>query len=502
MEISLFGGRATLKWGNAPTSRGGTGGYDSPNDSSLHKARANTMLDASHVMSDANWQKMIADSRFIFRLPLVIASAKAKAQMVCSGKMRPLYAGSDHEWGKRAQELLHANAANVDVRGFNYNFHGNYERVVLALIRDGAIYRLNVSGKDSFPLSQWFEAHRIGSRGLREVKADGPYKGMEIVGGHIISKTGRTVAYQVLGNVPADDTIIPARFMQCITSPATPTEIRGWPELAPAVETFWSAREFKQREQIKQVLASSLSIVESTPSGLPSSGPNSTTTVGTDADGNALKVKQDSFFPGLIRFIQSGRGKIEIPKTDTPSMDTQAFLQTLQQEAVAGMGWRIEHITNTGGSSAANHAVAAQINGIAAHTFDFVSRYAVSEIQWRVASHIARGDLTASDDWWRWNLLQPRKYSPNPSRATMQKLKEYELGLCSGEAYAMEINGELIDDVITQRARELQAEDVIIDQTGVDPLDLYNTTRFDRRMTRAGIVKAAEQDLANQDQQQ
>lgn len=486
-------GRIAIKFGNYLTGSSDSGVYDSPNDNNGRKARGRLNRDFSEMLSDSTWVKMIEDCRFIARLPLASATLNEKSRLITSGGFKPIYTGTDKDWGNKATQLLHRNRQNVDVRGFANSFCANYERACIGQSRDGAIYRLNVSGKNGFPLSQWLEAHRIGSRGKKLV-SEGPYAGLRLVNGHVLSPTGRTVAYNVLGNTMMEDQIIPARFITCITNPRSPSEVRSWPELAPAVLTLWDVAEFRQYEAMKQKIASSITAVEETPTGM-AAGPQKKRPAQSGTADQYQTLSDESIVGGLWRYVKKGAGNLIFPKTDTPSIDTREFTKELEMQAVVGMGFRVDYFDNTGKNSAANHAAAAQINNIVAYGFTQIMPYALAEIHWRISSHIARGDLEPNDTWMEWSFLPPLKYTPNPSRTTALKLKEYEYGLISEDDYTMEIYGMPAREVALRRANYLLQEDEILASTQVDPMDFYNKNRFDRRMRQREVNRIAEQDL-------
>jgi hypothetical protein len=208
-----------------------------------------------------------------------------------------------------------------------------------------------------FPQVQVVPAHRIGSRSGEDVVTDGKYKGLTIIDGVIINKTGRPIAYRILGDTKDDDYDLSAQSSQLLFEPEWCDQYRGISRVARPLADFMDQQDIDDFLKQGVKLASQLGIIHHTETGQPATDSNIVgleETIGGSVSEAPPRPPVEVLDDVGIIYAKAGAGeKIESLKDERPSQNTQAFVERIQRRALFSIGWPIELLdpSKVGGAS-------------------------------------------------------------------------------------------------------------------------------------------------------
>jgi len=358
--------------------------------------------------------------------------------MLAAAGIQQQFDGVDEKWGTPAENWLYSHDRICDLRGRPYDMAALREIIIVSWLRDGDCGILLTENADGYPLFQVIPGHRIGSRGETKVAA-GQYGGMTITDGVIVNDYGRPVAYRILGDEASMDRDIPAESFVLCYIPQWADQLRGVSPLAVSIIDFQDVSESRRLELISQKVFAGMSLLVHTESGGPESTANLTTrwgSGGTASDGSVstdgVPISTDEIIPGEMRFVRAGSGaKIEPIVNDRPTMNQQAFKETIVRQAIAGLGWSVDFsLDPTKAGGAQMRVVVEKINRKLANIRTRLLFPLLRTLDgYRISKAIKLGLLPHSEEWFHWDYIPPAELTADKKYDSDVAIHEYKAGI-------------------------------------------------------------------------
>ena len=463
---------------------GGGAIYESTQDTRYRQYRAHSDFDMATMLSKQKHSAMVSDARALYMtFPLVHGAITQKAEYVSSSGWVPQFDGKDNEWGRKAEQILIAANRIADVRGPLFSFSKNFEIGSALWDVDGEWYIILAESKEGFPVFQFLEAHRVGTRlfGTRtskkaKVSGDrvvdgGTFDGARILNGIIYNGQGREIAYRVLGSSPEMDRDIPATDMYRAANPRWFSEGRGIPNLAYAVLDLWDIKETRYFERIAQKMNSALALTEDNEGGFADANPlGGQSNVGIDESKPSIQV--ESFEGGMIRYYKANSGAgIKTHTSDRPSDQWLNFDKQIIQSAMYGMGWRIEMLDLSTLRGAPVRGFQDNINKTIHARFNALAPIAKRCALYQVAKLIKRGDLPEHPEWDKWTFTPPADFTVDASKQSQTDRENIRGGLDT-HVDAIRRRGEDPENQLRKQARFIQLRNQIAAEHKIEPKEL------------------------------
>jgi hypothetical protein len=290
---------------------------------------------------------------------------------------------------------------------------------------------------------QPIEAQRVGCRGDDAIVksgsahsfirgADGalerigtPYAGLKIASGIIYSDGGGEVAYRVLGakDDGSEDVDVSAQDMVYIAAPRWYSEGRPLPEIAVSSLALQDIHLARQAQLTKHLHSSRLIALRKTESGTPAANRLRDPTASRTPNGTDTGLVEE----GQLTYLKH-KDEMTPWDTKTPGGEWMDFDDKTVASALHGIRWRIEMLDPSGLKGANTRGFADQINTLIMEDFDALTPAILRVRRWQIAKLIKRGDLPASDQWWKWGVTPPPEFSPDPGRAITSELEAVRSG--------------------------------------------------------------------------
>jgi len=270
--------------------------------------------------------------------PVLAAATGQKAGHAIGRAWEPEFRGKAIEWGEKATDwLLNEWYAVCDVRGENFDFKTDFFMGSEAIDRDGNFVVLLTESETGYPQIQLLSVGRIGVRGNESIVTAGTYKGLRIECGVIQSKTGRPVAYRVLGSSQELDQDISARDLIVKFDPRWPNQLLGFPSYTGSIPLLRDNQQSHAWEMLAQLNASSMVMMEHNEAGgLAEDAPEN---LGRESTANSATTLE-SRYGGAIRYAKAGTGaKIDFLKNDRPGEQWTSLQDRGIRMALGEMGW-------------------------------------------------------------------------------------------------------------------------------------------------------------------
>lgn len=411
-----------------------------------------------------------SDARYIHSaFPLVSGATRQRAQYVSASRWRPQFVGADAGWGKDAEALLTEANKLCDWRGTSYPFEKIWQIGCELWDTDGDWFFLLSSTEEGYPMFQCLEAHRIGQRENGETLVkEGPYKGARIQSGVIYNRVGTEVAYRVLGPTKDDDEDISARDLVRVASPRWFSEGRSLPSIAYSILDWYSISATRKAEQSAQLVNSMLTLIETNETGRRDLAREHVSGERTTDAGDPTGVIEK----GLIRYVKSGKGKVEAFESNRPSDGWQKFDRTIIAGAFFGMDWRIEMMDLSLLGGAGVRGFQDNINTSILSRFLDLKPFALRATRYQVAKFIQRGDLKENADWWKFDFTAPPEFSVDPTRNVTSDIEALRAGIESEDNVIRRYFGTDPESFYRTRARTLKLKQRIAAEEGVEVADL------------------------------
>ena len=444
--------------------------------------------DMATLLSRQKHKMIINDGRWIREaFPIVGGSVEQKADYVSAAGWLPEFSGKDRAWGERAQEKLHLALDIADVRGPLFDWTDLWWTACCSLDVDGSVFPILSQTETGFPKVQFLEAHRVGQRnsirivgatdaytyinatdGGTPVKVYGAFVGKKIINGIIYDNAGAELAYRVLGETPDEDRDIPARDQLHVTHPRWFSDGRPFPAIAYSALDIYDIKEGRELERIKQKVQSSLTVIESNETGAPpaippmGSGP-------APAAADTTEPTTQMMMAGLVRYIRSGGGKLDMSQSMGPADGWRAYDRIIIAGALFGMGWRAEMLDLSLLGGAGVRGFQDNINTVILARHRRLARYCLRVVRFFMAKLIQRGDIEASADWDKWTIPPPPEFNVDASRAMQQDRDNIRFGLDSHPSTIRRSLGINYQRVLREQAEYVKRKKEIAEEFGLQP---------------------------------
>jgi capsid protein len=427
--------------------------------------------DFEKLIPDLDRQFIVSGSRLLFEnygpwsAPIV-----QKADNVIGRAWNPTFWGEDREWGKLAVNWL-ANQwyGNCDVKGRAWDFKTNLWLDSVAIDRDGDFIIYLTKAASGYPLTQRISVNRIGQRNTSvtsqgksgySIVQDGPYKGLRISHGVIRDKFNRAIAYRILGDTVAEDVDLDASRCIHVFDPRWHDQVRGIPAGTAAIKSIYGSMTATEREQLNQLIRSSIALIEYNETG----GPDLTdpsVEAGTDATSNApASPTIESLAGGMIKYFRSNSGgKMEAVDNNTPGDMWENFQDRAVRQQSTAFNWPYELYWKSGGvNSALVRNIQERARASVEDRQDTIKSPALFQIRYAVAVAMNIGILPRPKkpaDWWKIGFVMPRKFSIDPGRDAAQRREDYKIGLRNRTGIISEEGGGDIEAFDNERISEV-----------------------------------------------
>lgn len=444
--------------------------------------------DIAKLLSREKYRMLLCDARYIAEtFPLIAGMIRQKKEYVSAAGWLPEFTGADEAWGERVTQKIHDALNFLDVRGL-FDFTDAYETACGLCDIDGGVFELFTRTETGFPQSQFLEAHRIGSRASSSgivgpddaytvmtdgTQARGVYAGLRIINGIIYSPAGREVAYRILGATPADDRDVSARDMQHICEPIWFSEGRPFPSIACAILDWYDVKESREFQRIKQKANSAVIATESNANGeAPPDTPGPEGNITARAKPTDGGPTYQVLAGGLIRYLKSGEGKLDVHTANDPSEGWRAFDQAIVGGAFYGAGWHIGMMDAAVLGRSATYAVQDWINTTIVRRHARLKSFALRSALRVISTLIDRGDIPGNAEWYKWDIPAPPEFSVDSGRAQQADRDNTTFGLDSEPAVIRRTFGRNYKSVLRERARFARDRNAIATEFGLKPEEL------------------------------
>jgi capsid protein len=410
-----------------------------------------------------DWYVLVSDSRKLFcNLGPAKGAICDKATYSVGRAWNAEFTGSNKEWGRKAEKWVNEEwYPMADVRGAPFDFKTDLYITSVATDRDGESYILFTESEDGWPQIQLIPATMIGCRNLNgTILQTGPYKGLRMMQGIIVNKSGRAVAYRVLGATPDEDRDYSARDMIQVFDPEWADQLRGFPVFTHAILDLKDLRTVQGYEKAATALASSIGLIEKNELGAPD--PNDPALM--LRRGRPSDVNNGAQFPDVVTqdvvgarvmYYRSNSGSgIETLKNDRPGPNWEAFMDRLIRNACVGAGWPFELTWDASKLGGANvRMLVMRAMRSVEDRQDLLRPVARRVVGYAVAKAIKNGILPPNDEWYSWGFGLPARMTVDYGRDGNSVREDYKLGLRNlGEILAEE--GKPLAQHIAARAAE------------------------------------------------
>lgn len=309
-------------------------------------------------VSYTDWRTLLSASRRLWANYDVLKGATGQKAMHSIGRAwEPTFLGDDKDWGDVATKWLRDEWYSVcDVRGEIYDFKTSLFLDSISIDRDGDVAVLFTSTDTGYPQLQHIPANRIGQRQWTEqivsndvasdvTNADGTvtqvmglYQGLRMRLGTISNHFGRTVAYRILGSLPADDRDVSARDVIIRYDPEWHDQCRGFPAFTGSINFLRDNFQSHAWEHQAQLMRSAIGLVEWNESGTADPMDPGSVLGGTGVGTSTFT--QEKFDGGMLRYFKAGGGnKLEAFKSDRPGQEWDSFQDRVIRIALLGINW-------------------------------------------------------------------------------------------------------------------------------------------------------------------
>ncbi len=398
----------------------------------------NTTNTIAKEINDYDRLTLLSDSRKLYcNLGPVTGAIDDKATYSVGRAWNAKFTGADKEWGKLAEQWVNEIWYPVaDARGSNYDFKSGLLVSSISIDRDGEIFIYLTEGKDGFPLIQLFPAHMVGQRDHQDGDrlTSGRYTGLKMIQGVIVNDMGRPVAYNVLGETPAEDEQISARDLIQIFDPKWADQVRGFPAFMHALLDLRDVRTIQGYEKIAAQMMASIGLIEHNETGAPDAGdPMNLLTKQNNYLGPAMQpqVVTQGFDGGTAHFFRAGTGsKLETVKNDRPGAAVDAFMDRLIRNACVGAGWPFELTWDASKLGGANVRLLIAKAMRAVEDRQDLLRLPVKRIVgYAVAKAIKQGYLPPNPEWYKWRFTMPARMTADYGREAAADLNDLAAGV-------------------------------------------------------------------------
>lgn len=422
--------------------------------------------------------------------PIVHSAIQRKNEWVCATAWKPLYRGSDPEWGKLATNYLNSVAyPNVYVGGSAMTFN----RLLLTISNQidvlGDVLTAFAINPDGIAQIELYPSTMVGSRDYgKTTVTTGRYQSATIDDGVITNRRGKPIAYRLLSDKAEDDYDVSARDAQLIYEPSE-ISVRGISILAPGLLTALTTEEISAALTQMCHTEAKRQLIVSTESGNGDAFADSSNPMSDGIDDSNNSTVDVAFTPntidlGDVSFINAKSGeKIESLKSDRPHANAQEWIRYLTEAVVYDAQWALPLISPEKLNGANLKMIESQLQQTIAVRQQTLKRVTTAYTLFALAVAMENGDLPklSSDDWRKWDWSMPPMFVINGTEAE--------------DIAAWTAGTETLDSIVSRygsTATEIRTQRVIESKDAIDKaneLVAYSkgSLSFERALTIVGI---------------
>lgn len=376
-----------------------------------------------------------------------------KAMYSVGRHWQPKYLGEDTAYGAVAVPWLLENWYPIcNVLGPEFDLITSLNLMSIHLDVFGEVFVYLTETPDGYPQIQLIPCYRvdqprqsgaINSKGqLTGVCFRGLFAGCQMVSGVVKNPQGRAIAYHVLGNTEAEDTLVSADdLLRLRELDLGVDETRATPTMSHGINQGRSILSLLENEQEFLEAATRIALIESNDLGGvdlndPQNGlavrPAPPTGVGEGEDGapnnaTAPVYAEEWNQTAQTRYFKSkSGGSVAAFQFNRPAKEWGEFISKLSRFLVDSI-WPYQLIDKEAElGSAMARGVIARANRLVYDRQDLLGRVAKRVIQYAVAKGSKLGRIPQSDNWYQWGFTYPARITVDFGRDVKSELLEVE----------------------------------------------------------------------------
>jgi capsid protein len=452
---------------------GGAQMYEAAKESRYYSIVDNLNFDQDEMLDLADLDTLRSCAREVYSNFAPVAGAiHEKASTAVGQHWIPIHKGADERYGKQATQWLRQYYKICDVRGEPYTFLNNLQTASITLDRDGEFFVMPIVTANGWPMIQFLEGHRVGSRYGMEYKDR--FNGAEFCNGIWRTDNGRAIAYNVLGRKPTDDRVVMADRIWHFYDPHWFSQGRGVPRIVQGLLDWRDVKRFRENEKTAANIFSSLTIVQKNAQG---KADLTKEYFSQDDDGTQpitneeKKLTIEEYLRGSVRYIRAnGNDDIQSFKYDRPPTQVVTFMDAIMRGAFSGMDWPFEQAYDMRGTGTAQvRAITNKCQRSINRRQLLLHNLATKITTFALAVANRRDDIFTTKipvDWWKWDFATPPKMTADAYRDAAQDREDYKIGFATlSEIYGK--RGLWWVDHIDQRFDEELRIDAKVKETGI-----------------------------------
>jgi capsid protein len=410
---------------------------------------------------------------------MVNAAIDQKSMLSVGMAMRPIFTGADREWGKKAEAVLldWFQIAYLDGKTW-------WEGLRLestAIDREGDLLTILTTTQNGYPQLQQVPWHQIGARTDEGIISSGPYRGLRLYNGVILSKNNRAIAYRVLGEAAdgSEDRDIPAQSCMLTMDPREVDQVRGISAFAPAIRDLLSLKDLGDDIQSASRMAAKIGLLVTNQQGMADASDafNALSENNIPNCGQGLRITPMA--GGRIEYLTANAGEsIDQIDAKIPTEAQDRLQERLIRNALLAAQWPPEFgwdMSKLGGASA--RIVLEQVNRVTSERHAYLSAFCKRRCAYAVAKFIELGILpkyTGADadrgGAYQFRFTEPARLTADAGYANRDAIEAYRAGMRS------------MTDILASGSKTLEEH---LDEVEREELEIK------MRMQRSGLTRDA-----------
>ena len=428
------------------------------NRSSLRSPQWNNWDNSIEKLIPSNDRKtlVVLAKRLFTNFGVLKAINTQKADYSVGDAWLPVYEGKDKETGDQVEGWLdRVWFPHCDVRGGIWDWRTVLEMVSHDIDFGDSYTLLTTTDDETFPLIQQISSWRVDSVGDQETVSTGRFKGERIHDGHIYNRNGRVIAYRVRDAAdPEKFEDISARSIIHTFDPDFEDQGRGFPSSTHALEDLKHCLQSTEYERIRQMIISSIGLIEHNEEGGPDLDDPANYGGGCDSQVGADGITYDEMQGGTIRYFKANSGaKLEQIKHDSPGDMWDSFQDRLIRNAVIGSSWSYAMVWKPTGQGTAERADVLRARRAISKRQRLLKTWARRVVSYAYSVANASGKVPSLDNPTAWSFTKPPQLTVDDGREQRSIIEGWRAGLLN-RTQVVEALGRTLEEHEEERARE------------------------------------------------
>lgn len=390
-----------------------------------------SLKDIDQLIPSFDRKVLVSASRSLYTNEGVLLGAIQQKAMYAVGRSwQMLSKSADADFRKAAEEKINEEWYQVcDIRGGMNNFQTALYQISCSIDRDGEAFILLSSNANGYPRIQMIPNHRIATpTGVPDGKIEkGRYKNSTMTDGIIYNKQ-RPIAYCFNDKDGNFIEYIDARDVLHIYDPSWADQGRGFPAFTHALNDLKDALQSHEWERWAQLMLSSIGLIEYNQLGM-NTADNASMLSDISCSNGPSGIKSETLFGGQVRYYASNSGnKLETISNDRPGGNWESFQNRIYRKALAGAGWPLSMIWQATGQGTAERADLGRAQRAVEDRQDLLAYAAKRMVSYALSKFIQSGELSSSDDWYKFEFTYPRKLTIDDGRVYKELLEMWKAG--------------------------------------------------------------------------